>query len=600
MANEGLVVTNTVLITIVFIIVAILFLFPSNRYIPLDRRMAGLIGSAFCTLIIWIFPTGERNNTLNDIDVQVLLVLIAIMGINFVVMRQPSVETAIHKLQNQIRHDPNSGFWLVSFVSFIVSPFIMNDGLCLLLVNPVLDAFCAKTKRGEGVSTRSSNFCETDPFYFMLAICCSANIGSATTFSGNPQNLIIAQYLDEYMNCGLFFGILIVPAIGSWLATTLLINYFRIAAAKKDMLRRETILDEPNSSKNLVSGGEIELNNLVSSPSSSARGAAAEDNDRGSSDSPLPKTRRQLLSTKDDIDLEEGREDASPLHEGLQPVPQVSDEVSGRGSGGVSPVDIAVMRHRQEKQQQLQQPELPVETDEEEEGSGDSSKSHLIEHAPLPSGSLSLIAAAFFIALITLEFVGVFELAPLFTIIAITLIGAVLLINYYRGYPHTHHNGRPYTNEERINGISAYIEELFLELDYNILIIFTGLFIVSGSFVHTGIPAYIWKAFAGDKPFTTAGSIVLISIYVSIASQLVGNVPVVYMAQNQVSELSPKIQKLGWCIMAWVSTVAGNLTLTGSAANIIVAEKAARYNIDFVVMKTAYVVMLLGTKLYQF
>ena len=46
--------------------------------------------------------------------------------------------------------------------------------------------------------------------------------------------------------------------------------------------------------------------------------------------------------------------------------------------------------------------------------------------------------------------------------------------------------GEPYTQAERVAGIAAYTEELFLDLDYNILIIFTGLFIVSGSFVHTG------------------------------------------------------------------------------------------------------------------
>jgi Na+/H+ antiporter NhaD/arsenite permease-like protein len=41
-----------------------------------------------------------------------------------------------------------------------------------------------------------------------------------------------------------------------------------------------------------------------------------------------------------------------------------------------------------------------------------------------------------------------------------------------------------------------------------------------------------------------------------------------------------------WLILAWVSTVAGNLTLVGSAANIIVCEKARSepkisYNLTF-------------------
>jgi Na+/H+ antiporter NhaD/arsenite permease-like protein len=60
-------------------------------------------------------------------------------------------------------------------------------------------------------------------------------------------------------------------------------------------------------------------------------------------------------------------------------------------------------------------------------------------------------------------------------------------------------------------------------------------------------------------------------------SQLVGNVPLVYMAANEMDKLPVDTQKFGWVMLAWVSTVAGNFTLCGSAANIIVAEKASRH-----------------------
>jgi Na+/H+ antiporter NhaD/arsenite permease-like protein len=49
--------------------------------------------------------------------------------------------------------------------------------------------------------------------------------------------------------------------------------------------------------------------------------------------------------------------------------------------------------------------------------------------------------------------------------------------------------------------------------------------------------------------------------------------------------LPPSEDKKAWLILAWVSTVAGNLSLLGSAANIIVCEQAFRaqpsYNITF-------------------
>lgn len=45
-------------------------------------------------------------------------------------------------------------------------------------------------------------------------------------------------------------------------------------------------------------------------------------------------------------------------------------------------------------------------------------------------------------------------------------------------------------------------------------------------------------------------------------------------------------EKKAWLILAWVSTVAGNLSLLGSAANLIVCEQARRaqpsgYNLSF-------------------
>ncbi len=51
------------------------------------------------------------------------------------------------------------------------------------------------------------------------------------------------------------------------------------------------------------------------------------------------------------------------------------------------------------------------------------------------------------------------------------------------------------------------------------------------------------------------------------------------MAQQELrdSGSSGRSNVIGWLILSWVSTVAGNVTLIGSAANVIVAERAMRY-----------------------
>ena len=100
---------------------------------------------------------------------------------------------------------------------------------------------------------------------------------------------------------------------------------------------------------------------------------------------------------------------------------------------------------------------------------------------------------------------------------------------------------------------------------------------MAGSMVDTGIPAFFWKQVAGNAPFENGQSIVLICLYTIIGSQLVGNVAVILMAEGEVSDLDDNTQRFGWLLLSWVSTVAGNFTLAGSAANIIVAEKASRH-----------------------
>lgn len=57
-------------------------------------------------------------------------------------------------------------------------------------------------------------------------------------------------------------------------------------------------------------------------------------------------------------------------------------------------------------------------------------------------------------------------------------------------------------------------------------------------------------------------------------SNLISNVPMVMLAGPLVGTGGGET---GWVLMAFVTTVAGNLTLVGSVANIIVAERAKPY-----------------------
>ena len=40
-----------------------------------------------------------------------------------------------------IKNNPRKGFWATSFAAFMISPFLTNDGVCLLFVEPILSSF---------------------------------------------------------------------------------------------------------------------------------------------------------------------------------------------------------------------------------------------------------------------------------------------------------------------------------------------------------------------------------------------------------------------------------------------------------------------------
>ena len=127
----------------------------------------------------------------------------------------------------------------------------------------------------------------------------------------------------------------------------------------------------------------------------------------------------------------------------------------------------------------------------------------------------------------------------LYGVLSVVMVSSILLVNYY-------------TNRISIKDISTFSDDLFSRLDYNIIIIFTGLFIVSGSFLDTYIPHYIWNILYFDSVY----SLVLLCVYITVSSQFIGNVPVVYMAKDQLLDMSDEgMQVLGWIVLSWVATV---------------------------------------------
>jgi Na+/H+ antiporter NhaD/arsenite permease-like protein len=117
-------------------------------------------------------------------------------------------------------------------------------------------------------------------------------------------------------------------------------------------------------------------------------------------------------------------------------------------------------------------------------------------------------------------------------------------------------------------------ERVYREIDWSLLLMFAGLFIVVRGMEAAALtPAVLVEAQALrlDQPAVLAG-------VAAVLSNLVSNVPAVLV-------LKPFIQGLAdphraWLILAMASTLAGNFTILGSVANLIVVERSRRQSIE--------------------
>jgi Na+/H+ antiporter NhaD/arsenite permease-like protein len=107
-------------------------------------------------------------------------------------------------------------------------------------------------------------------------------------------------------------------------------------------------------------------------------------------------------------------------------------------------------------------------------------------------------------------------------------------------------------------------------IDTELLVFFAALFVVSGTIESSGLSA---RMFEFAQPWLSGGAVVFSAIAV-LLSNLVSNVPAVLLLKPLIGKLAHP--QAAWLTLAATSTLAGNLTLLGSVANLIVAEAAAR------------------------
>lgn len=113
-------------------------------------------------------------------------------------------------------------------------------------------------------------------------------------------------------------------------------------------------------------------------------------------------------------------------------------------------------------------------------------------------------------------------------------------------------------------------QDVMETVDWPLLLFFSGLFIVVGGINKAGFLTLAHNAVEPYLGKTASSQIVHFSIFSVFASNLVSNVPFVLLSAAWIDQfIDPKTM---WYVLAMSSTFAGNLTVMGSVANMIVLE----------------------------
>lgn len=109
-------------------------------------------------------------------------------------------------------------------------------------------------------------------------------------------------------------------------------------------------------------------------------------------------------------------------------------------------------------------------------------------------------------------------------------------------------------------------------VDYVLLVFFAGLFVLVYGVGKVGLAEVLFgyvRPLLGSEPLR---QVLVFGVFTELLSQVVSNVPFVLLASQWMPHFADP--QLMWLSMAMFSTLAGNLTIVGSVANIIVLETA--------------------------
>ncbi|KAL0400731.1 UNVERIFIED_CONTAM: Silicon efflux transporter LSI2 [Sesamum latifolium] len=514
---------KVVLGSIAFAIFWVLAVFPAVPFLPIGRTAGSLLGAMLMVLFRVITP----DQAYAAIDLPILGLLFGTMVVS-VYLERADMFKYLGKLLSWKSKGAKDLLCRICLISAISSAFFTNDTSCVILTEFVL-----KIARQQNLP----------PHPFLLALASSANIGSSATPIGNPQNLVIA--VQSKISFGRFlFGILPAMLVGVCINILILLcMYWKLLSVQKDEEDAAAeVVGEDDVESTLRNRGNIaESNSIRSTPSVNGHTNHTEgQGDLGYvGESEIQKVPSAGLASTGNSDASKEVGYSGPIHS------KRSSSVNGVEHGNF--IEFA------------------------EERLGFSKKwKRVLWKACVYLVTLGMLASL--LAGLNMSWT------------AITAALALVVLDFK--------DARPCL--EKVTSVPKFIY-IVIFIDNSCGIIFAldilcGMFITVDGFNKTGIPSTLWDFMEPYAKIDHIGGTAVLAAVIIVLSNFASNVPTVLLLGARVAAsaatISPASEQKAWLILAWVSTVAGNLSLLGSAANLIVCEQARRaqhygYNLSF-------------------
>lgn len=523
-----------VLGSIAFAIFWVLAVFPAVPFLPIGRTAGSLLGAMLMVLFQVITP----DQAYDAIDLPILGLLFGTMVVS-VFLERADMFKYLGKLVSWRSRGAKDLLCRICLISAISSALFTNDTSCV-----VLTEFVLKIARQHNLP----------PHPFLLALASSANIGSSATPIGNPQNLVIA--VQSKISFGKFLaGIFPAMLVGVCVnALILLVMFWKLLSDHKDeedatgeVVGNDDVISHrfsPATMSHFTSMNSQELNGVMESIH-----VHSSPNVNGYTNHTEPTLRNRMGSGESNSSALSNHSHTDHQIDGLND----SEIQKDAATSGSSKEDLRTVHSKRSSPPNGIAHTDIVELSDEENSSGFSEK---WKRAVWKTG----------VYLVTLGMLIALLMGLNMSWTAVTAALALVVLDFKDARP------------------------CLEKVSYSLLIFFCGMFITVDGFNKTGIPSTLWDLMEPYAKIDKISGTILLAAVVIVLSNVASNVPTVLLLGARVAAsaamISPASEKKAWLILAWVSTVAGNLSLLGSAANLIVCEQARRakhcgYNLSF-------------------